>query len=54
MTANTTDNILCPPDSITLSTTNSLTIKGPVTEESTTEFIYSLNKMKIKKMCIFT
>ena len=49
MTANATDNILCPPDSITLSTTNSLTIKGPVTEESTTEFIYSLNKMKNKE-----
>lgn len=35
-------------NSITLTTTNCLTIKGPVTEESTTDFIYSLNKMKNK------
>ena len=35
-------------NSITLTTTNCLTIKGPVTEESTTDFIYNLNKMKNK------
>ena len=49
MTANATDNSLCHSDSITLTTTNSLTIKGPVTEEATTEFIYALNKMKNKE-----
>ena len=49
MTTDATNNIYCAPDSITLTTINSLTIKGPVTEESTTEFIYSLNKMKNKE-----
>ena len=48
MTANASDNSIRSPVRITLTTTNSLLIKGPVTEETTTEFIYALNKMKNK------
>jgi len=48
MTANASDNSIRSPVRITLKTTNSLLIKGPVTEETTTEFIYALNKMKNK------
>ena len=38
----------CVPDSITLTTANSLIIKGPITEKIASDFVYDLNLIKNK------